>query len=810
MKKVVVLGAGMVGSAIAADLCREYEVTAVDRAPARTEVLAARYPLAARTANLADPAAVRAAIAGADLVIGAVPGFMGFATLRTVIETGVNVVDISFFDDDPFELDALARDRSITAVVDCGVAPGLSHMILGYHAGRMTVESFRCLVGGLPVTRSWPWQYKAPFSPIDVLEEYTRPARLMENGKVVTRPALSDPELVEIEPVGTLEAFNTDGLRSLLKTMTVPNMVEKTLRYPGHIELMRILRESGFLGKEPVTVGGARVSPIDVTTALLFPRWRLEPGEPEFTAMEITVQGQASGQPRTVAYHLFDRSDSATGISSMARTTGYTCTAVARLVLEGIFARQGICPPEYVGADEGCFKRVIADLQARGVVLRMNSQPDTVKPAEAGCALSPQPASASFAYQTPNSFGGPARLALLNGRVALPDRIVEGQAVVIEGETILGLAAPGDLAADIVTLDAGGRLITPGLVDIHTHGALGRTFNEPNADAWATITAENARRGVTSLLATLAAAPIPDLVACLDFARAWMQSDTPSEVGWQGDGVRVLGVHLESPYISPAQRGALDLASLRSPDDGSAAALLAYADVLKLFVLAPELPGALDLVTALTGRGVIVAAGHSSAKDEQVLAAMRRGLRHVTHIWSSMSSTVREGPWRVPGLLETALAYDGLTVEMIADNRHLPPTLMKLAYKCLGADRLCAVSDAMNGAGLPEGARFRVGGMEYEVHDGVGMVLDRTAFAGSATLLSQMIPILTGVVGIPLVEAVRMVTLTPARAIGMEGRLGSIAAGKAADLAIFDDNFAAWRVMIGGRWCENSKTENGK
>ncbi len=369
MKKIVVLGAGMVGSAIAADLCREYEVTAVDRDPARIAALAGRYPLAAATANLADPAAVRAVCAGADLVIGAAPGFMGFATLQTVIETGVNVVDISFFNEDPFELDALARDRGVTAVVDCGVAPGLSHMVLGYHAARMTVESFRCLVGGLPVKRSWPWQYKAPFSPIDVLEEYTRPARLMVDGKVVTRPALSDPELVEIEPIGTLEAFNTDGLRSLLKTMAVPNMVEKTLRYPGHIELMRVLRESGFLGKEPITVGGALVSPIDVTAALLFPQWRLEPGEPEFTAMVIAVRGTENGQPREYIYHLFDRTDPATGVSSMARTTGYTCTAVARLVLEGVFARQGICPPEYVGADEECFRRVIADLAARGVAV---------------------------------------------------------------------------------------------------------------------------------------------------------------------------------------------------------------------------------------------------------------------------------------------------------------------------------------------------------------------------------------------------------------------------------------------------------
>jgi len=257
--------------------------------------------------------------------------------------------------------------------MDCGVAPGLSNMILGYHAPRMAVARFRCLVGGLPARRSWPWQYKAPFSPIDVLEEYTRPARLMENGQVITKPALSDPELVEVEPVGTLEAFNTDGLRTLLKTVAAPHMVEKTLRYPGHLEYVRVLRESGFLGTEPVAVRGATVRPIDLTAALLFPQWRLAEGEAEFTALQATVWGQEDGRDRRYDYRLFDRTDPLTGVSSMARTTGYTCTAVARLVLAGRFTRRGICPPEFVGADAACFERVLADLSERGVVVERSA-----------------------------------------------------------------------------------------------------------------------------------------------------------------------------------------------------------------------------------------------------------------------------------------------------------------------------------------------------------------------------------------------------------------------------------------------------
>jgi N-acetylglucosamine-6-phosphate deacetylase len=388
------------------------------------------------------------------------------------------------------------------------------------------------------------------------------------------------------------------------------------------------------------------------------------------------------------------------------------------------------------------------------------------------------------------------RWAITNGRIVLPQVAVTGQAVIVDGDKIVGIAPDNSLSYDLPRLDVGGRTVTPGLIDLHTHGALGHTFNEPTAEAFAVITEENARRGVTALLATLATAPIADLVDCLSFCRGWMHAEHGS--------AQVLGMHLESPYISPAQKGALDPAHIRRPDDGTPDILLEHHDVLRIMALAPELPGALDLIARLVKLGVVAAAGHSSAQDEHVLAAMRVGLRHVTHIWSAMSSTLREGPWRKPGLLEAALLFDDLTVEMIADNKHLPSTLMKLAYKCIGADRLCAISDATSGAGLPEGARFGMGGMEYEVRDGVGMMLDRSAFAGSTTLVNQMIPVLTSVVGIPLIEAIRMLTLTPARVIGVDDRKGSLEVGKDADIAIFDDDWSAWRVMIAGRWVHST------
>lgn len=378
----------------------------------------------------------------------------------------------------------------------------------------------------------------------------------------------------------------------------------------------------------------------------------------------------------------------------------------------------------------------------------------------------------------------------------LSDHIAEGIAIVIErassGGSIAAIVEEDNLPAEMERIDVGGRWIAPGLIDIHTHGALGHTFNEPSEEAFNIILQENARRGVTGLLATVAAAPLDDLLHLFKFIRGWMAAPR--------SGSQVFGAHLESPYISPGQCGALDPKSLRLPLDGSAAQLIEFADVLRIFVLAPELPGASELVAQLKEHNILPAAGHSMAKEEHVLTAMHAGLRHVTHLFSAMSTTVREGPWRKPGLLETALVHTGLSVEMIADNKHLPPTLMKLAYQCIGSERLCIVSDATSGAGLPAGARFRMGQMEYEVADGVGMMFDRSSFAGSTTLLNQMIPVLTDVVGIPLPEVIRMATLNPARVLNLESRKGSLEAGKDADLSIFNPDFTAWRTMIAGEW----------
>jgi lysine 6-dehydrogenase len=370
-KKIIVLGAGLVGKAMAIDLAKEFDVTSVD---INEEALKALENQGIKTQKLdfSNLQLLSSAIQPFDLVIGAVPGFMGLQTARTVIEAKKNMVDISFFPEDPFQLDELAKKNNVTIITDCGVAPGMGNIILGYHNKRMKINNYECLVGGLPVVRVWPFEYKAVFSPIDVIEEYIRPARYVQNGAMVIKEALSDPELVHFAEAGTLESWNSDGLRSLIKTMpNIPNMIEKTLRYPGCIEYLRVLREAGYFSYEEIDVKGVKIRPIDLTAKLLFPKWKLKPGEEEFTVMRIRMSGEENGKSKTYQYNLFDRTTNDT--LSMARTTGYTCTGAAHLVLDGKFTRKGICPPEYVGEEESHFAFMANYLKERGVNYAVNS-----------------------------------------------------------------------------------------------------------------------------------------------------------------------------------------------------------------------------------------------------------------------------------------------------------------------------------------------------------------------------------------------------------------------------------------------------
>jgi lysine 6-dehydrogenase len=372
MKQVLVLGAGMVGRTIALDLSSDCAVTAADRSVENLSKLPdAIHKL---QIDVKDEVAFKEAVRKFDLVIGAVPGFLGFQTARQVIEAGKDLVDISFFAENAFDLDDLARRKRVTAVVDCGVAPGLGNILLGYWNKQMNIESFVCYVGGLPKVRTYPFEYKSPFSPIDVIEEYTRPARLMENGNLVIKPALSEPEILNFPEIGSLEAFNTDGLRSLLFTMPhIPNMKEKTLRYIGHREKIQFLLSAGFLSDNEMTLHGVKLKPKEMTSKILFEAWRLEENEEEFTVLKLEMIGNQNGKRKVVQYELLDRTDHNAKQSSMSRTTGFTCTAVARLVLSGKYKRKGISPPEYVGENKACFEFILQALEQRHVQLRSHS-----------------------------------------------------------------------------------------------------------------------------------------------------------------------------------------------------------------------------------------------------------------------------------------------------------------------------------------------------------------------------------------------------------------------------------------------------
>ena len=367
--KIAVLGAGMVGRAIASDLAASFEVTSIDKSQQSLDILSATSQnVATKQYELAHTPGYRELLSPFDLVVTAVPGFMGYETLKHVISAGKNVVDISFSPEDMLALDSLAKENNVTAIVDCGVAPGMSNLVLGRYNEEMTVQNFECYVGGLPKERKKPFEYKAPFSPIDVIEEYTRPARLKENGQIVTKPALTEIELMEFDEIGTLESFNTDGLRSLLFTMGhIPNLKEKTLRYPGHCELIIALQRSGFFSSEPVIINNIPVSPIGFSSAVLFKEWKLLPGEEEFTIMKIIVQGEKNGVHKTIEYNLLDRYDTQTQVTSMARSTGYTCTAAVDLLAKGLFAKKGVFPPEKVGNDKLCFDHMLSYLLQRGV-----------------------------------------------------------------------------------------------------------------------------------------------------------------------------------------------------------------------------------------------------------------------------------------------------------------------------------------------------------------------------------------------------------------------------------------------------------
>lgn len=338
--------------------------------------------------------------------------------------------------------------------------------------------------------------------------------------------------------------------------------------------------------------------------------------------------------------------------------------------------------------------------------------------------------------------------------------------------------------------DLGGLYLAPGFVEVHSHGAGGADFMDGTPEAFRTAAGTHLRHGVTTLFPTSVAASFESIMRFLRVFKEIKSSLMP-------------GVHLEGPYLSMEMRGAIDPRYIKNPDPKEYEALLDFAaGDIKRWTAAPELPGAMEFGDALRGRGVLASIGHTNASYREIARAFRHGFTHFTHLYSAMSTITRRGGFRVTGAIESAYILEEATAEVIADGRHLPPELLGWVYRAKGAGRVCLTGDSMRCAGTAAGTSILgpLGdGLPVVIEDGVAKLPDRSAFAGSIATADRLLRTALEA-GIPLHDAVRMMSLTPARIMGMDDEIGSIEIGKRADLAVFDQDIQIERVMKGGEW----------
>jgi len=365
-RNVTVLGAGLIGSYMAKTLSASgVKTRSVDISAPQLQKLEQTHPhIETVEADLSDSAAIQQWTQDADVVIGAVPGFLGYTTLETLIRSRKNVVDISFMPEDPKPLHELAQQNNCRVAVDIGLSPGLNNLFAGYACSKAKFDSGVMYVGGLPKVRAHPYQYQLVFSARDVIEEYTRPARYLENGTLVTREALSDVEHLHFPEVGTLEAFNSDGLRTLLYTSEIPTLKEKTLRYPGHADQMRTLRQAGFFDETPIRLKGKDVIPVDATCEILKRAWKPLGEGHDIALLEVRLEGQTT----KAHFQLRDEFNETENASAMSRTTGLPCIAMTRSLLENPEALPpGVHPPEVFGKNETLFHAIVNTLKEHHV-----------------------------------------------------------------------------------------------------------------------------------------------------------------------------------------------------------------------------------------------------------------------------------------------------------------------------------------------------------------------------------------------------------------------------------------------------------
>ncbi len=380
------------------------------------------------------------------------------------------------------------------------------------------------------------------------------------------------------------------------------------------------------------------------------------------------------------------------------------------------------------------------------------------------------------------------KTALINGIVITPNRSFLG-GVVVEGEEILSVFS-GELTQTCdKVIDVAGRYISPGFIDLHLHGGGGADFTYGDAQDYKTAARMHLNNGTTAMMPTITTCPAQVLENSLNAYREAEQAENMP---------MFIGAHLEGPYFAHEQAGAQDPECIRNPKSEEYTALLDRHPEIKRWDVAAELEGALEMGVELRKRGVVASVGHSNALYEDMVEAADYGYTLLTHFYSGMSGVHRIKAYRYSGVIESGYLMDDYDVEIIADGSHLPASLLKLIYKSKGSSKICLVTDALNGAGMGEGYRSNLGSVEYFIEDGVGKLLDRSSFCGSVATADRLIKVMVEKADVPLCEAVKMITLTPARVAGVDHLMGSLVPGKLANIAVFDEEYNVEAVMVKG------------
>lgn len=374
-----------------------------------------------------------------------------------------------------------------------------------------------------------------------------------------------------------------------------------------------------------------------------------------------------------------------------------------------------------------------------------------------------------------------------NARVILEDQVLAEGWVSFESGAITGIGQGNPTPTD-ENLDAQNLYLAPGFIDLHIHGGQGYDFLDATAEGFAAAATFHLTGGTTSLCPTAATATYERFENVIS---RWQRAQPLTRC-------RLLPLHLEGPHLAPGKAGAQDPSLMRPPTKADIQWVLARSTSISQITVAPELPGALELISAASAAGIRLSAGHTEASGEDMRTAVEAGLTKVTHLFNAMSSATKKGMFRQPGVLEYALAENNLFCELVADGFHVLPTLTRMAHNAKGADRIMLITDALAGAGMPLGYQFRLGRLDCKVGEGFGMLADGSALAGSLARTIDLVRFMAESVGVPLVEAVRMASLTPARVLGREKLYGSVEKGKYADFVLFDDQFKVHRVWVGG------------